>query len=143
MTQNHWDPPNTSPDLSRLPPQLREALNQPIPLRPDEKNAAVMLFNKTVGMNHPNGRCNVVPFKRVENSVVAMEKGLQLDFSEFTGRVPLATVIINFTDGAAFAASVLRAYLSLGGDLDVVLNAVNTKREQTTRTEYFEEQSNE
>jgi len=143
MANNTWDNSGGMPNLSRLPLEIRAGLSQSIPIRPDECHAAVMIFQQSKGLNHPNGRCNVACYVKQDNAVVNMEKGLQLDFSEFSGRLPLATAVIDTAYAPAFIAGLLRAYCTLGGDMREVIDLAQAARTPEERLVFFEDRDNE
>ena len=143
MADNYWDNSGGQPNLSRLPIEVREGMARAIPMRDDEVYAAVMIFRQSPGLNHPNGRCNVSAYRTTLNAVVPMDKGLQLDFSEFSGKFPLATIIIDIKTAEPFIANLLRSYAELGGDIQAAVTRSGTSRTKVEHTAYFEEKANE
>jgi hypothetical protein len=131
------------PDLSKLPQHIRDTFSQTLPIRPDECRAAVMIFQVSKGFNHPNGRCNVAVYKREENAVINMDKGLQLDFAEFSGRQPLATAIIDKDSARTFIAGLLRAYSAIGGDVGQVVNEAQGLRVKEEGVAFFEDRNDD
>ena len=143
MADNYWDNSGGQPNLTRLPLEVREGMARPIPMRDDEVYAAVMIFRQSPGLNHPNGRCNVAAYRTTQNAVVPMEKGLQIDLAEFSGRFPLATVVIDLNHSEAFLSNLMRAYASLGGDVEAAVKRSGVRREAAEHVAYFEEKSND
>lgn len=139
MADNYWDNSGNAPNLSRLPLEVREGMTRPIPMRTDEVYAAVMIFKQSPGLNHPNGRCHVSPYRTTHNAVVSMDKGIQLDFTEFSGKLALATVVIDVNTAEPFISNMLRAYKELGGDVNAAVARSGTIREVVEHTAYFED----
>jgi len=143
VADNYWDNSGGQPNLSRLPVEVREGMARPIPMRDDEVYAAVMIFKQSPGLNHPNGRCNVVAYRTTNNAVVPMDKGIQLDFSEFSGKFPLATVVIDVKGAEPFVANLLRAYAELGGDVQAAVKRAGIARTTAEHIAYFEDKVND
>lgn len=140
---DYWDNTGIQPNLAKLPLHIREGMTQHIPHRPDECNAAFMIFKQTPGLNHPNARVNVVRFKRETNSSISIESGIQLDFTDFTGRIALATAIVDQQFFGRMLTGLIRAFIAAGGDLDSVLEASNAVRLKAEKVAYFEERNDE
>lgn len=49
-----WD--DAKPNLSKLPPHLRDALNAPVPVKPGEAQGRLSVITRRAGLNHPNAR---------------------------------------------------------------------------------------
>jgi hypothetical protein len=140
---NYWDNSNFRPDLSRLPREIRENLSAPTPLRPEEGYATVILFQRTPALNHPNARCNASLYRNEENALVNVPIGAQLDFADYTGRIPLATVVLGKDVLEKTLSSMLRVYTQMGGNVEDVIAA--SKRDVYTEASviYAEERSDE
>jgi len=136
---DYWDNTGGNANLAKLPLHVREGMTQHIPHRQDECNASFMIFRQTPGLNHPNARCNVVAFKKEPNSSISINSGIQLDFTDFTGRLALATAIVDQQFFGRMLTGMIRAFISAGGDLDAVLQASNVVRLKAENVAYFEE----
>jgi hypothetical protein len=104
-----------------------------------------MAFQQTPGLNHPNARMNVSLYRKAEtNSAISIADGAQLDFLDFTGRLALATTIVDKTYLSAVIASMLQVYAQLGGDVQAVFRAADVVREaEDTPVAFFEERSDD
>lgn len=145
MSTGSWDNSGLRPDLSRLPAYIREGMHQPIPVRPDECNAVFVIFPNVQGLNHPNARCNVAPFKKGdENSAISVESGIQIDMNDFTGRTPLASMILDKNKLPGFLTGLLRIYAGLGGDVTALIATTGDSRPEVPAAHiYFEEPRDE
>jgi hypothetical protein len=141
---DYWDNSGLAPNLSKLPLHIREGMTTPIPIRPDEVNAALMIYKQTPGLNHPNARCNVTSFRRDGSSGISIDLGAQIDFSDFTGRIALATAVISKDVLPKVIEGLLRAYMGFGGDLDAVIASAKGERQQGPEAiAFFEERNDE
>jgi len=143
MSKNMWDNTGIQPDLMKLPLHIREGMTQHIPHRPDECNAAFMIFRQTPGLNHPNARCNVTTFRKEANSAISINGGAQVDFTDFSGRLALATAVIDQSNLGSVIASLIRVYTGMGGDIHPVLDAANVVRLKEEKVAFFEERNDE
>lgn len=144
MGREIWDNTGIVPDLMKLPLHVREGMTQTIPHRPDECHAAFMIFRQTPGLNHPNARLNATLFRKGEtNSAISIASGAQLDFTDFTGRIALATAIVDQAILGNVIASLIRTYTTLGGDIQPVLDAAHVVRIKEEKTAFFEERNDE
>lgn len=143
MTE-YWDNSGLAPNLSKLPLHIREGMTTSIPIRPDEFNAALMIFKQTPGLNHPNARCNVTTFRQEGSSGISITSGAQVDFADFTGRLALATAVVGMENMPGLIEGLLRVFKNLGGDIDTVVAAAKSTRQQSNEaTAYFEERNDE
>ena len=115
---DYWD---RKPDLTRLPPTLKDSLNKPIPFRPHEVRARV-LISPTVGQNHPNGRFLIAPHR--PNSDSSVIEGLRVEALDYAGKLPLATIILKNEDFFQALQGALLAYKKAGGSLAQLVNLV-------------------
>lgn len=143
MSKDMWDNTGMQPDLMKLPLHIREGMTQHIPHRPDECNAAFMIFKQTPGLNHPNARCNITTFVKTAGSAISLNGGAQLDFTDFTGRLALATAVIDHSRLGAVIASLIRVFTNMGGDMEPVLTAANVVRVKEDKVAFFEERNDE
>ncbi len=140
---NLWDNKHFSPDLSKLPREVRESLTQPIPLRPEEAYATVIIYQRTPALNHPNARCNATLYQHEENALVNIPMGVQLDFLDYTGRIPLATAVLGPDILKLTLTSMLRVFTRMGGDINAVIEASKHDVSLQASATYVEEQSDE
>lgn len=111
---------NSKPDLTRLPEHLRQALTQPIPIRPAEIRVQTVIFPliHEHGLNHPNGRLRAMVYTpKVETDVI---EGVQLEASTFTGHKPIYATILKTADCAEFLRGFITAYVRANKSWDKV-----------------------
>lgn len=111
----YWDNSGHYPDLSKLPPEIRESLAKAIPMRPNETHVHAIIFRDSPGLNHPNARCVVQAQPNILNK---QNPGLQIDVADFSAKISLATVFVRQKNLHEFVTSVVRQYLQLGGDME-------------------------
>lgn len=112
-----WDYQNNSPNLARLPQHLKEQLTRNIPLRPLETYGRVVIFNRAPGLVHPNGRVIASGYRDPQDTTGPVT-GAQLDTMDFSGRIPLASVIMPRDCTRNTIVGLLRAYVDMGGGSD-------------------------
>lgn len=141
---NPWDPNGRGPDLSRLPANLKEQLTSPIPLRPLERYARVIVFNRTPGLVHPTARL-LATDNRSPDNITGRPDGVQVDAMDFTGRIPLVSFIMEKDTTANLLTGLLRSYMNLGGTEADIAGLV-TEAKQVPQmfgvTKQFEEDAN-
>lgn len=121
MPKDGWDWGDRTPDLSQLPPHLRESLTEPIPLRPGEVYGRVLIYKKTPGLNHPNGRILVTKYYKDVTKPTGVPDGAQFDMVDFTGRGALSTVILTQDNIPPVMGGLIRSFLSMGGTREELL----------------------
>jgi len=99
-----WD--SVKPDLSKLPPHLRDALNAPVPVKEGESQGRLSIITRRTGLNHPNARIwvNVIDQQGT--------KQLVLELCDHRG-LPQVMLTINKEAVAPFKASMLQAFAYL------------------------------
>lgn len=125
MAKDGWNWGNIGPDLSKLPPHLRENLTEPIPLRPGEVRGRVFIFRNTPGLNHPNGRVLVAPYHKDVAQPSTTPDGAQIDVADYTGRLPLATVVLAKKHMPDVMKGLVRNFLAMGGTREELLEMIN------------------
>ena len=114
------------PNLSKLPLHLRESLTETIPLRPGEVYGKVLIFNKTTGLNHPNGRILVTNYHKDAARPVGPPDGAQIDMVDFSGRLPLATCLLRKKQVPDILRGLMRSFLAMGGTVEELHSAIDT-----------------
>lgn len=114
MRKYSWD--GSRPNLAKLPKQLKDTLNQKIPLDIDEVYATVVLFQPR-GLNHPNGRIRPAVWNKKEGSKA---KGVLIDAKSHTGRQVLASLGIEKEKIPKFIYHLLKSYIKVGGTVDEI-----------------------
>jgi hypothetical protein len=109
---NPWD---NRPNLSKLPHLIREQLNQAVPHRPNEVATKTVIFKKTQGLIHPNARLLITEHRKDPNVFSGPPDGIQIDSMDFSGRVPLLSLILPKVSVPAVLENIIRGYLALGG----------------------------
>jgi hypothetical protein len=149
MSGDYWDGSGAGvgPNLAKLPLEIREQQTRPMPLREGEAYGRVVLFRKSPGLVHPNGRVNVTVHQSDPLDVAAVA-GVQIDATDFSARIPLATLILAKEGVPGVLTNLLRAYMQLGGtDADIERCIATARKAPTismTAVVNFEEQpSNE
>ena len=104
------------PNLSKLPPAIRKQLSIPIPFRPGEVHAKVIIFNTRPGQNIPNGRMYVTAHN--DDPMNATPDKIQLELCDFTARYPVAAVVLHKDIVAQAIVSMVKTYLKIGGSLE-------------------------
>jgi len=122
---NPWDF-GARPNLSKLPAQVKEQMSQPIPLRPEEALGRLMVFRNTSGLNHPNARFLVTSFREGIDNYSGTPDGAQLDVMDFSGRIPLSSMILPKETVESLLVGLTRCYLEMGGTGEA-LDAVRTR----------------
>ena len=112
MSDSYWD---GKPDLTRLPAYLKATLDKPIPLRPDEVRAKVLVF-PTVGHNHPNGRILIAP--SMEEAEEVAPTAVRIELLDYGGKTPLAMGTLSPKHFAELFRGAIDVYAQCGGDLD-------------------------
>jgi len=115
MSSNPWDYSGLGPNLARLPQHLKEQLTANIPLRPEETYGRVVIFNRSPGLVHPNGRVLATGFRDPSDTATNVVSGVQLDALDFSGRIPLASLILPKDCTRNVLVGMLRAYIAMGG----------------------------
>lgn len=118
MSKDGWDWGGIGPNLSKLPPHLRGSLGEPIPLRNNEVHGRVFIFRNTPGLNHPNGRILVTNFYKDAAAPTGIPDGAQIDVSEFSGRLALATMVLPKKHMPVVIRELVRSYIAMGGTID-------------------------
>jgi hypothetical protein len=122
---NPWDF-GARPNLARLPAHVKEQMSQPVPLRPEEVLGRLMVFQNTSGLNHPNARFLVTAFREGAENYSGPPDGAQLDVMDFSGRVPLSSMILPKTTVESLLVGLARCYLEMGGTIGE-LESINTR----------------
>lgn len=115
-----WDRP-TAPDLSKLPAHLRPGLSEPLPIRDNEVNAKIVMFQQR-GLNHPNGRIWVRPFVDDPTAVTTAPSAAEIQLTDFSARLPLGAVVVGRKALLPLLRSLLLTYKEVGGDLVELAN---------------------
>lgn len=115
MTKEGWDWGSVGPDLSKLPAHLRENLTESIPLRPGEVYGRVLIFRKTPGLNHPNGRILVSNYHKDAANPSGPPDGAQIDLADFSGRLALSTFFLAKDKVPPVLGGLIRSFLAMGG----------------------------
>lgn len=142
MYDPRW-PGGPRPDLRRLPQVVREQMSQPVPLRPTEVHASVLLFQSTPGLNHPNGRVLVSPHRKDPDNYTGVPDGIQLDMTDFHGRKPLASVVLTAKAAIPVLENLIRCYMALGATPEDVQQLVSNAKlpvERLQATTYYEDE---
>lgn len=137
MSRDKWKGPK--PNLSKLPPYLRKNATESIPVRDTEVHANVRVFEDKPGLNYPNGRIYATCYTK-DHEGGTPEK-LQLDGVDFTGKIPIFTILISKDNMREFVRGVLLQYMKLGGseeDLKALLN--HAKLPPRIKNPLFEEE---
>lgn len=66
-----WE--TAKPNLSKLPPHLRDALNAPVPVKRGEAHGRLSIITKRTGLNHPNARVWVNTFEQKGVHLLVLE----------------------------------------------------------------------
>lgn len=107
------------PDLSRLPPELREQVREPIPLRPLEFYDSLSITG--AASFHRNVRINIGSYvPEPEEALAGDTPCVHINMHDYTGKVTLGTIIITTQNIKTAMTSMLRAHLQLGGTLDIL-----------------------
>lgn len=85
-----WD--QTKPDLSRLPPHLRDALTAPVPRKEREVAGKLAVITRRPGLNHPNARVWLTPVVKEINKEKHVE--LIIEMSDHRGQ-PQAVLVLS------------------------------------------------
>jgi hypothetical protein len=135
-----WDPTSgPRPNLSKLSPVDRERISKPIPLRQWETYGFLCIF-QSVACNHPNARVHAAPYRVSENdSPVVPEDGVQLDFNDYTGRIPAASAILTRDRARETITAFIKAYIDIGGNVDEILSSMRTERLSVQLPVYVDE----
>jgi hypothetical protein len=115
MARDGWDWNGIGPNLSKLPPHLRDNFSGDIPLRPGEVRGRVIIFKKTPGLIHPNGRILVSHYHKDAACPIGRPDGAQVDMTDFTGRAALATFLLEKQQVPAILAGLVHSFLAMGG----------------------------
>jgi len=112
----YWE--SARPDISRLPPHLREQA-APTPLSEFEVRSRIVIFKNPVakGLNHPTGRVNVVAHQPDEENVDKYE-GLAINLMDFKGHAPLACAIIATEHFEKLFEGFIQEYERSGGKIE-------------------------
>lgn len=117
------------PNLAKLPTVIREQLAQPVPLRPNEVRAKIVIFRKSPGLIHPNGRVYVTEYRKDANNISGSPDGIQIDSADFSGKSPLSSILLTKQDIPAVIENMLRIYRTLGAT-DEEINALQKRAEK-------------
>ena len=142
MYDPRW-PGGPRPDLRKLPQVVREQLSQPVPLRPTEVHAGVLLFQTTPGLNHPNGRVLVSSHRKDPEAYTAVPDGIQIDLTDFYGRKPLASIVLTPAAVVPVLENLIRCYVALGAtaeDVQQRLSNATLPAERLQATTYYEDE---
>jgi hypothetical protein len=123
-----WD--DAKPNLAKLPPQLKQNLTQPIPVRPEEVYGGIHIFKKTQGLHHPNGRILVSKYYKDAGEESKPTDALQIDFSDFTGRTAVGTLVLKKTQAQVILTSMMRTFLQIGGSVAELESALQAATNQ-------------
>jgi len=126
MAKEGWDWGAIGPNLSKLPPHLRESLSENIPLRPGEVHGRVLIFRKTPALIHPNGRVLVTKYYKDAARPVGIPDGAQIDLVDFSGREPLVSVLLVKENVPAVLGGLVQSFLAMGGSADDLHAAIDT-----------------
>lgn len=125
MARDGWDFGDIQPNLSKLPPHLRENISKTLPLRPYEVHSRIFILRKSPGLNHPNGRVNVSDFYKDAVRPTGVPDGAQIDTTDFSGRLALASFILAKDKVTAVISGLAKSYMRMGGTREELLAAID------------------
>jgi len=143
MNYNPRWPGAPGPNLTKLPQHIREQIAQPVPLRPSEVRTKISLFQVTSGLQHPNGRVLVSEFRQDPDNYVNKPDGIQIDGSDFYGRKPLLSIVLDKKTAQPVIENMLRCFLALGAtkeELAALVSRAEQPLERLQATTYYEDE---
>lgn len=137
MPRDQWKAPK--PDLSKLPAHLRKNTTEPIPIRDSEVHANIRVFEDKPGLNYPNGRLYATSYTKDHEG--GKPEKLQIDGVDFTGKIPIFTVLVRKEDMKDFLRGALIQYMKLGGTEEDLKELINhAKLPPRLKNPLFEEE---
>jgi hypothetical protein len=113
-----------TPNLSKVPQHIRDALSEPVPVRDTEATGRLHLFHdaRSSGLNIPNARMHARTYTPMEGETGTrdMAPKVQIDFVDYTGKMPIATAILVPEQALILINQLMRSYLRIGGPIEEI-----------------------
>ena len=120
---DNWGGRN-APNLSKVPQHIRDALSEPVPVRDTEATGRLHLFHdpRSSGLNMPNTRMHARAYTPMEGETGTREtvSQVQIDFVDYTGKVPIATALLLPPQALVLINQLMRSYLRIGGAIEEI-----------------------